>query len=494
MRYFLAIEKPVYNLNESAGGHTLDKFNSSFVFTQTGHTNRYWREILDPVDVENLTTIFENQNGEFPLNYDPRYKIIYTGDDMYPLQCQNYYYPKSFSFEIRPARLFVSTGKGTFYPCPIHIASQIEKEIASPGSSSSNYTIDTSAKTVIRHGHDGKDETFTYTESAAVLPTQIVFDKKLYDNNNFIPKVHPRNGMPKSVIFCIHGIGQRFKKDRYDFLATVQAFDTVFNNPKTSRTKHFIVPVLWDIQIGDVNVISESNPIKDEIETLYTDILYYLSDPKNSTKLNSQVISVMNSNWEKIKKTWPEFNGKITWIGHSLGSVIASEILTNRNLLDELKCPEPYVYFSMASPWPLINVLRNKKTLTSPEQSNSLSTTDTYFHTRYLFNLMNDIDPLAFLYSPTFLFTDGTFGLKVVLDLNTKNPVANSHLKLLNPATQNVDYISRTFGAGIIRFFKLDTVLGFVKHIQYFNNIVILSFIRRNLENILDSGRVSARV
>ncbi|SSD60761.1 uncharacterized protein SCODWIG_02522 [Saccharomycodes ludwigii] len=169
------------------------------------------------------------------------------------------------------------------------------------------------------------------------------------------------------LCFCVHGIGQTLgKKYQYvNFAHTVnllrknmkQIYSTNEALQKINREKDFadykencrvqVLPISWRQNIG-FDTSSEKNLIYKELPSLKNitvdgikplrkilgdvglDILLY-EELHYRKKILYQVTNQLNNTFKMFKKYNPDFNGKVSIIGHSLGSLIVFDILSDKN-------------------------------------------------------------------------------------------------------------------------------------------------------------------
>ncbi|KAL6949936.1 hypothetical protein ACO0QE_000605 [Hanseniaspora vineae] len=170
------------------------------------------------------------------------------------------------------------------------------------------------------------------------------------------------------LVFCIHGIGQTLgRKYQYvNFSHTVNVLrkniKTLYgttetlqklneNDKKNSRIQ--VLPITWRHRIGfntedmDKNrsiaelptlldlTLDGVKPIRKLIGDIALDILLY-DEEYYQEKILKEVISELNRIHELYCKNNPNFKGKVSVIGHSLGSLIFFDILSKPELAKQL--------------------------------------------------------------------------------------------------------------------------------------------------------------
>eukprot|EP00842_Homolaphlyctis_polyrhiza_P000593 jgi/Hompol1/1534/HPOL_004769-RA len=179
------------------------------------------------------------------------------------------------------------------------------------------------------------------------------------------------------LVLVIHGIGQKLSErvDAFNFphdcdilRRTIKESAKVFREKATHSNKAAdaskvpigggiqILPIQWrqKIQFGvhnkeDGSASSESEVVVDDImpegipgirmlvSDVILDVLLYLT-PKYRQEMIRQVSTEMNRVYRKFLEHNPYFNGRISIYGHSLGSLLAYDILTHQHIV---KRPEP---------------------------------------------------------------------------------------------------------------------------------------------------------
>jgi len=139
------------------------------------------------------------------------------------------------------------------------------------------------------------------------------------------------------LILVIHGIGQ---KGYENLIAknTSQIRDSVetlmkANFPNEKR-RPMILPIEWrsalvlDKGLTDIITLPRMQTVRNALNSVALDIMYYQS-PLYRQEIINGVIRCLNTAYGNFIKSHPNFNGPVSIFAHSLGSVIAYDIVTS---------------------------------------------------------------------------------------------------------------------------------------------------------------------
>ncbi|EPZ34894.1 DDHD domain-containing protein [Rozella allomycis CSF55] len=150
---------------------------------------------------------------------------------------------------------------------------------------------------------------------------------------------------PNHLVFVIHGIGQKMleKKDR-DIVVNTDQMRSIINRIHPDN-KVMLLPVRWRTQLemysdGDnekfdnlyKDITLQSIPmIREIMSDILLDILLYMS-PSHSSLILETSVGELNRIYKLFKTNFPDFSGKVSFFGHSLGSIIAFDILCHQDI------------------------------------------------------------------------------------------------------------------------------------------------------------------
>ncbi|GMM37907.1 putative carboxylic ester hydrolase [Saccharomycopsis crataegensis] len=329
------------------------------------------------------------------------------------------------------------------------------------------------------------------------------------------------------LVFCIHGIGQILgaKYESINFIHTVNNFrknlkqnaSDILGDSKDCRIQ--AIPIVWRNLIEFNNetkipgesdfptlkdvTIKEIEPLRYLINNTLLDILLYYEDPYKN-KILIKVIEEINRSFRKFLIYNPNFNGKVSIIGHSLGSAIGFDILSlqkfnlNYKVIDEnstndsriksknqkinsylnkkLESTHPIFreyplekcqldfnvdnYFSIGSPFGLFNLLKKKQMKSrkllsyypKKELMNSIDFEKVSFPScNNFYNVFDSCDPVAYRIEP--LINQSYCGYKsqkmTYKELEKQNPGFFNSLISDDLIDTGKNYISEYTGTGL---------------------------------------------
>lgn len=237
------------------------------------------------------------------------------------------------------------------------------------------------------------------------------------------------------LVFCVHGIGQKLGK-KYQYVNFAHTVNLLRGNmkkfysqsdklKKTNRDKGHddwktncrvqVLPITWRDQIGfntdDIDINSEDPdfPTLNEITVdgvkslrkmlgdVALDVLLY-GEPFYRRRIMSQVSTQLNDLYNLYKARNPNFQGQVSIIGHSLGSLVVFDILSRQN--EHALDFDVTNYFSIGSPVGVFKLIQ--KTKIGPQlgtENNSDGGTDRP-KCRDLYNIYHVCDPIAYRMEP----------------------------------------------------------------------------------------------
>uniref|UniRef100_A0A1I7U8S4 DDHD domain-containing protein n=1 Tax=Caenorhabditis tropicalis TaxID=1561998 RepID=A0A1I7U8S4_9PELO len=143
-------------------------------------------------------------------------------------------------------------------------------------------------------------------------------------------------GEMENLAFLMHGVGH---KDKEDWIVnTVKKLINVTDGKIDSSNTHFI-PIHWRTNLEDGHVCGDECHIGQydgKINSILEDVKLY-NCRVYGKKIRSIVINQIKTHFATFIKHNPDFKGRISLIGHSLGSVIFYDILTMEDMKEDLK-------------------------------------------------------------------------------------------------------------------------------------------------------------
>ncbi|KAK9721268.1 hypothetical protein K7432_003574, partial [Basidiobolus ranarum] len=140
------------------------------------------------------------------------------------------------------------------------------------------------------------------------------------------------------VLFVVHGIGPTCGPENL-FLENVSGFrksiKKVLKHEKEFQDVNAeLIPIEWHTslhELVDSNMDSISLPycppnIKSIEHEYFADVLYYFTQDRGQHIINT-IVNSMNDEYEKYLREHPNFKGKFSIVGYSLGGVCCYDIL-----------------------------------------------------------------------------------------------------------------------------------------------------------------------
>uniref|UniRef100_A0AC35TZQ4 DDHD domain-containing protein n=1 Tax=Rhabditophanes sp. KR3021 TaxID=114890 RepID=A0AC35TZQ4_9BILA len=164
----------------------------------------------------------------------------------------------------------------------------------------------------------------------------------------------PEEGRPNftDLVLVVHGIGQ---KGHEDLIAKNVGQMRELLTPMMSKAKNYegksiiMLPIEWrsplklDSERSSHVLLAKMSSFRESINAVAMDIMYYQS-PLYRTEIVNGVIRQLNFVYKTFMDNNPSFKGKVSIFAHSLGSVIAFDILTGWS---PLKQYDSYVTISL---------------------------------------------------------------------------------------------------------------------------------------------------
>jgi len=169
-----------------------------------------------------------------------------------------------------------------------------------------------------------------------------LFSNDIYEGNfyndsyTFIDEEREAN--EEYLIFVVHGIGQsREKLERILNLRIKSTIKSIYDKKKLFKKKIHVRMIDWKSGLlertkDQLNLLLDDNNStnypKSFIQQVPLDVLFYLNS-SNKYEIINDIIQQMNNYFNLVKIHRSKFNGAVSIISHSLGSVIMYDILRN---------------------------------------------------------------------------------------------------------------------------------------------------------------------
>ncbi|GMM43556.1 putative carboxylic ester hydrolase [Pichia kluyveri] len=306
------------------------------------------------------------------------------------------------------------------------------------------------------------------------------------------------------LVLCVHGIGQalsskyasiNFAHDCNQFRQLIKK-EFILNNPDkddkenndNNNSKVQVLPIIWRHDIKFDRILPDSklpklaslsvdadSPIRKVTADVLLDILLYY-EPKYHEQMLQCVANYANEIYKKFLSNNPNFKGKVSLVGHSLGSAIVLDILhrqSNKKVLDF----EVNNFFSLGSPNGIFKLIRGEQILPSMKTENYKNKNAVTPAINSIYNIFYSTDPVGYRIEP--LIHNDWSDVKPAEGEPTtgkvppeiKDPIALKRVQMLNP-TGRVDWVLKT---GSLDMF------GVASHIQYLSDPKVARILLKEL-------------
>ncbi|UJR15860.1 hypothetical protein I4U23_002786 [Adineta vaga] len=418
------------------------------------------------IDVENLEHAY-GQNIEIVSTNGNRYDVNLI------TRKHTAVYWSNESNEIRRSKWFYSTSKSTrSIPCDESTDETLENlyfETCNQQSWSTKYEINNGNTTVI---FDHPDQILMQCKNNEAYPETKSFSE-IRTLKRGLPKhfsdeiTTDEKDSIQHLCFVVHGIGaacdMKFRSlfecvedlRRTSRIILQNHFKSYLDNGNVHRVE--FLPIYWhdDLHLDSTGVDKHLLPLtlpsimklRTFINTTLADILFYTS-PVYGQRIVTRCTCEMNRLYDLFLQRNSSFKGQISVIGHSLGSVILYDILSNQlseaechirkeNIspciqYDKLNFPVAY-FFALGSP---IAMFLSVRGITSISSDFILPTC------QGLFNIFHPCDPIAYRLEP---MIDLRWNAPPVLISHHKGR-KRIHLELIDKFSKATDLTGKLFG------------------------------------------------
>lgn len=267
-------------------------------------------------------------------------------------------------------------------------------------------------------------------EDNDILKREIETD---YDNHG--SSSHSNNRNVKHLILCVHGIGQNLGK-KYEYVNFAHTVNLLRSNIKKLYTESKslksinrdsglkdwekncniqVLPITWRHTIGFQTDATKPNEEYPELPTLGNitvngvlglrrllgdvalDILLY-GEPYYRERIMTEVRKQLNDAYHLFKEKNPLFGGEVHLIGHSLGSLILFDILSEQ---DKYRLDfEVQNYFCVGSPIGVFKLIQRSQIGPIGAETGKTSLKVQRPQCQDLYNLFHVCDPIAYRMEP----------------------------------------------------------------------------------------------
>lgn len=320
--------------------------------------------------------------------------------------------------------------------------------------------------------------------------------------------------------FCVHGIGQTLgsKYEYVNFPKTINTFRTSLHKiiaelgkeeDMHDDVKLQVLPITWrdklnfDHPTNDNNLPSFSEicptgatTIRSLIGDIGLDILLY-DDVYYQQQIIDAVINELNDKYEIYKKHHSNVEIAVSLIGHSLGSLILFDILSNKEYYEKLKF-DVSNFFGVGSPVSIFKLIQryNFKNLACNNYFNIFHECDPigYRIEPLIDRSIANVQPVAIAtLSPPDIIIDKVKNINLINDyilgcdlIKNKAEIPNLKLdgKLKKSHVENmhkhnslgrVDFVIKS------KLLDLDVINALSSHVSYFENLDMIRFIIQKL-------------
>ncbi|SCU94229.1 LADA_0G07338g1_1 [Lachancea dasiensis] len=349
------------------------------------------------------------------------------------------------------------------------------------------------------------------------------------------------------LVFCIHGIGQNLGK-KYQYVNFAHTVNVLRGNLKkvykcsdhlkkmskesgrpdweeNCRTQ--VIPVTWRHRIGfntdDLEINSEDpslptlsditvdgvKPLRKILGDVVLDLLLY-GESHYKHKILKEVTGQLNYLYSLYKARHPDFEGKVHILGHSLGSLLIFDILSNQSQypLDF----EVENFFSLGSPVGVFKLIQKTK-IGDPKSLRASGKIENP-QCKNLYNIFHVCDPVAFRIEP---LIDKSFAevhpayvphwagndiTSKVLELggsliSTDSKKSSATLTLPDRKVRllnKLNYSGRVDYSFQPNFLEVDLISAIKAHVSYFEEMDLAAFILKQVlakQRLVDTGIIA---
>ena len=257
----------------------------------------------------------------------------------------------------------------------------------------------------------------------------------LYGEQPAIPTQQPATTVSKGTInhllLCVHGIGQKFFEKMDAIFARdieILRLSCLENARKRGEPCDFqILPIQWRLNVNlsgtadpaDANEFDASlrrialpsiTSVRSLMSDVALDILLYMS-PAHYEEIVNKLVAEMNQVYELFVRNNPQFSGRVSILAHSLGSVLAFDLLASTYAGQSASGRLGFKvnqFFALGSPLSVfllikgINLMGTRRAAKRQpgHRPSSLLTRDVFLDCNEFYNVFHPNDPCAFRMEP----------------------------------------------------------------------------------------------
>ncbi|CDO94612.1 unnamed protein product [Kluyveromyces dobzhanskii CBS 2104] len=347
---------------------------------------------------------------------------------------------------------------------------------------------------------------------------------KDYDNNDSNGKSHYRP--INHLVLCVHGIGQNLGK-KYQYVnfahtinllrsnmkylyktnSSLQNFNSVKDLPdyKTNSGTQ-VLPITWRHAIGFNTDETNANRDNEDLPTLADvtvdgirplrkllgdvglDVLLY-GDNFYLDRILKHVSNELNSVYRKYCEHNPDFDGKVSLLGHSLGSLILFDIISQQS-----KFPLDFEvdnFFSIGSPVGVFKLIQRTKIGESDSSVKQQTPACNNFY-----NLFHPCDPISYRVEPLIDKSTAKFEAEWIPHASGYDSIADTVKSLISDKNaKEKEMMSQRLLSNLLRFnsngrvdysfqpnlLDVDVWSAIKSHVSYFEDMDTAGFILKEI-------------
>eukprot|EP00164_Ancoracysta_twista_P002962 GFYU01003944.1.p1 GENE.GFYU01003944.1~~GFYU01003944.1.p1 ORF type:complete len:782 (-),score=150.72 GFYU01003944.1:18-2363(-) len=294
---------------------------------------------------EETSRIVAEISAQRVLVHEGRYAVDLVRREMRPI-----YWDSDKPTTVLRGSWFFNTDLNELCPYPEDVATYLEnayqeglwrKKLSLP---SGNHYVVIYSQTEFRQYRHGV-EYARHTEGLGPRPRVVKRGYTLLENRTTIEvetEIDDDIKPADHLVLVVHGIGSGHDLSFRSIFDCVDTFRSTVQKTKnthfTSDTKVEFLPIEWHKNLHETHNIDKTlkpitfdgiPKIRDFANDTILDALFFLM-PQHAQRIMDRVVSELNRVYDLYIKTNPTFSGKVSLVGHSLGSIISFDILCHQ--------------------------------------------------------------------------------------------------------------------------------------------------------------------